>query len=152
MAVVYSQDAVDARLGGIVTAIGATGSLILYDGSTEIAVIPLENPCGTVDAGILTLTAPITVIALATGTLTRGMIFNTDGTVGISGLTVGISEEGENITVSNGLNSLDVTEGQQVTMLGGEIESLDWGDEYLLLEGGAGYILLESGGFIIVGP
>lgn len=125
MSVVYSSIAVTARLQSVSDTIGATGSLLLYAGGTLVATIPLANPAGTADDNILTFDgAPITVTAADSGTLTTGQILNSDGSVGIAGLSIGITEASDDIIVSNGLNNTYVTADQQVSMLAGQIETL----------------------------
>ena len=121
MAVVYSTAAITARLNSMVTAIGA-GSFLLYAGGTLVATIALTSPYGTVDSTTLTFaTTPITATAVATGTVTGAVLVNSDGTIGISSLTVGIPTSGSQIELGNGLNTLYVTSGQTVSLLGAQI-------------------------------
>lgn len=125
MAVNYSQATLTARLQAIITRIGTSGTLVLYASGVAIATVTLSTPVGTASVGILDFSgAPITVTAAATGTIDRGVLYNGSGTVAINTLSVGIPLSNEDIEISNGLNSLYVTSGQQVSFLGGEIESI----------------------------
>lgn len=116
MAVVYSttvknsrltvvRDAIDGGSAGGTLEIGTTGM------GTVLAVIPLADPCGSVSAGVLTLTMPQSdTNADATGTAAEARIKDSSGTVIVSGLTVGTS--GANINLS----SVGITAGDTVTL------------------------------------
>lgn len=116
MAVVYSttvknsrltvvRDAIDGGSAGGTLEIGTTGM------GTVLAVIPLADPCGSVSAGVLTLTMPQSdTNADATGTAAEARIKDSNGTVIVSGLTVGTS--GANINLS----SVGITAGDTVTL------------------------------------
>lgn len=116
MAVVYSttvknsrltvvRDAIDGGSAGGTLEIGTTGM------GTVLAVIPLADPCGSVSAGVLSLTMPQSdTNADATGTAAEARIKDSNGTVIVSGLTVGTS--GANINLS----SVGVTAGDTVTL------------------------------------
>jgi hypothetical protein len=121
VAVTYTQTAINARLNGVVTVIGNGGFFKLYAGGLLVSTITLASPCGTVAGGILTFTAPQSGTAAATGLLTEGRITDSTGTEMITGLSVGIPLSGANIIVSNGFNTIQVTAGQTVTMLSGQI-------------------------------
>lgn len=122
MSVVYSQDLIDARLNGVVTALGATATLVLQAGGATVSTIPLANPVGTVSGGILTFTVPVTDPAAAgTGTIDTAIILDSAAATAISGLTVGIPLSGAEVIISNGLNSLLISAGQSVQLLGAQI-------------------------------
>jgi hypothetical protein len=122
VAVTYTQTAINARLNGVVTAIGSGGFLKLYSGGLLVSTITLASPCGTVAGGALTFTAPRTDQSTAgSGLLTEGRMTDSTGVEMITGLTVGIPFSGGNIIVSNGLNTLQVNVGQTLTMLSGQI-------------------------------
>lgn len=116
MAVVYStavknsrltvvRDAIDAGASNGVLEIGTTGM------GTVLATIPLADPSGSVSAGVLSLTMPQSdTNADATGTAAEARIKDSNGTVIVSGLTVGTS--GANINLS----SVGITAGDTVTL------------------------------------
>lgn len=99
------RDAIDGGSAGGTLEIGTTGM------GTVLAVIPLADPCGSVSSGVLTLTMPQSdTNADATGTAAEARIKDSNGTVIISGLTVGTS--GANINLS----SVGITAGDTVTI------------------------------------
>lgn len=116
MAVVYStavknsrltvvRDAIDAGAAAGYLEIGTTGM------GTVLATIPLADPSGSVASGVLTFTMPQSdTNADATGTAAEARIKDSDGTVIVSGLTVGTS--GANINLS----SVGITAGDTVTI------------------------------------
>lgn len=116
MAVVYSttvknsrltvvRDAIDAGSAAGYIEIGTSGM------GTVLATINLADPCGSVSGGVLTFSAPVSdTNADATGTAAEARIKDSNGTVIISGLTVGTS--GANINLS----SLGITAGDTVTL------------------------------------
>lgn len=124
MSINYSLTAINYRLDGVVDAcgVGGNGSLRLYSGSTLISTISLANPCGTVSGGVLTFDGTLLdPSASGTGDVDSGAIYNGNGSLIASGLTVGIPLSGENIIISNGLNSTLITAGQTVQVLSAEI-------------------------------
>jgi len=126
MAVTYSTFAINYRLLGVVDAIdagGGNGYLTLLVGSTVVSTISLARPAGTVDAGVLTFSGTLLDPAAAgTGLVTEGRIYDSTGTLIISGLTVGIPPStGYDILISNGLNSTLITAGQTVALLSAQI-------------------------------
>lgn len=116
MAVVYStavknsrltvvRDAIDAGAAAGYLEIGTTGM------GTVLATIPLADPSGSVASGVLTFTMPQSdTNADATGTAAEARIKDSNGTVIVSGLTVGTS--GANINLS----SVGITAGDTVTI------------------------------------
>ncbi len=123
MAVLYSSIAINARLNGVVTAIGAAGQLRLQSSGVTVSTIPLANPCGVVAATILTFTVPVADVGAAgTGNVNGAVITDNAGNLMISGLTTGLPLSGADIIVSNGYGSLLITAGQTVTMLSGQIQ------------------------------
>jgi hypothetical protein len=121
MSVVYSTTAINDRLLGVVTAIGA-GNFVLKSGATTISTIALQNPCGTVSGGVLTFTGTLLdTSAAATGAVNTAVINSSDGLTQVSGLTVGIPLSGADVVISNGLNSTVITAGQVVALLSAQI-------------------------------
>lgn len=126
MGVTYSQSAINYRLQGVVDAIdsgGGNGSLEFLAGSTVVSTVSLARPCGTVNGRVLTFDGTLLdPSAAATGFITEGRIYASDGTLMISGLTVGIPPSGDyDILISNGLNSTEITAGQVVSVLSAQI-------------------------------
>lgn len=125
MAWSYSSTAINDRLLGVVEAIDAGGTnahLKLFDGGLLVSTIELTRPCGTVDGGVLTLSGNlIDISAAATGSLDVGAIYDSNGDVVISGLSVGIPLSGADIKISNGLNSTLISSGQVVVLLSAQI-------------------------------
>lgn len=121
MSVSYSITAINDRLLGVVTAIGA-GSFILKAGATTISTIALQNPCGTVSGGVLTFVGTLLdPSAAATGTVTSANINSSDGLTQVSGLTVGIPGQGTDVIITNGLNSTLISAGQVVSLVSAQI-------------------------------
>lgn len=125
MSVVYSSTAIDFRLQGVVSAVdagGAPGTLLLKAGATTVSTITLAFPCGTVSGGILTFSGTLLDLSAdATGSVTTGAVYDSNGSVVISGLTAGIPLSGAEIIISNGLNSTLITAGQVVQVLSAQI-------------------------------
>lgn len=122
MAYAYSTAVKNARLQAVVDAIDAGASAgTLEIGTTSmasvLATLTLADPSGVVAAGVLTFDfdPDITAIAAATGTAAEARIKDSDGTVIISGMTVGTS--GTDIV----LDSASITVGQSVTVQTGAI-------------------------------
>lgn len=123
MAVTYSTAAKTARMNAVVAQIdaGASTSTIEIGVSgfgTVLAVFDLPDPCGTVTNGVLTFDMdPDLTYASAndSGTAAEARIKDGDGTVVISGLTVGTS--GTDIVLDNNV----INAGQTVTLTTGSI-------------------------------
>lgn len=122
MAIIYSTTAINARLNGVVTAIGAAGILRLLAGGLTVSSITLATPCGIVAGGVLTFTVPaLDPSAAGTGTVDSAMILDAGLNVMVSGLTVGIPLSGANVIISNGLNTTFIGVGQSVSLISGQI-------------------------------
>lgn len=122
MAVTYSTDLINARLNGVVTALGAAATLRLIASGTTVSTISLANPAGTVAGGILTFTTPQTDLSAGgTGSVDEANIYDSAAALAISGLTVGIPLSGANVIISNGLNSTLISAGQSVQLLAAQI-------------------------------
>lgn len=123
MAVTYSTAVKTARLAAVIAQIDAgAGPGTLEIGSagmaSVLATITLADPSGTAASGVLTFDFDpdvSDVSADATGTAAEARIKDSNGTVVISGLTVGTS--GTNVV----LDSVSITAGQQVTLTTGTI-------------------------------
>lgn len=95
MAVVYPTAVKNARLGAVVTQIGATG--VLEVGTAGMALVlfsvTLDNPAGATLGGVLTFSGfPKNTTASAAGTAIAARIRTaTNGTDIVTGLTVGVS-------------------------------------------------------------
>jgi hypothetical protein len=126
MAVIYSQNAINYRLNGVISAIGSGGSngalKLLTSGGQVLSTITLANPCGTVNGGVLTFTTPLLdPSAATTGSAAGAVIYDSNGNVQVSGLVVGIPLSGADIIISNGLNSTVITAGEVVDLLSAQI-------------------------------
>lgn len=123
MAVTYSTAAKAARMTAIVAQIDAgSGAGTLEIGTASmasvLAILTLADPCGAVSGAVLTFDFDPDITdssANATGTAAEARIKDSDGTVIISGLTVGTS--GADII----LDSVSITSGQAVTLTTGTI-------------------------------
>lgn len=123
MAVTYSTACKTARMNAVVAQIdaGASTSTIEIGVSgfgTVLAVFDLPDPCGTVTNGVLTFDMDPDLTdasANGSGTATEARIKDGDGTVVISGLTVGTS--GTEIVLDNNV----INAGQTVTLTTGTI-------------------------------
>lgn len=116
MAVTYSTAMKTARMTATRNAIDAgTGNGSIEIGTAAmalvLAVIPLSAECGTVSGAILTFDMPKSdTSADDDGTAAAAQIKDGDGTVVVSGLTVGTT--GSDIN----LDSVSITTGQTVTL------------------------------------
>lgn len=123
MAVTYSTAVKTARLNAVVAQIDAgAGPGTIEIGTTAmgtvLAVLTMADPCGTVSGDVLTFDFDPDISdtsANATGTAAAAQIKDSNGTVCISGLTVGTS--GSDIN----LDSVSITAGQTVTLTTGTI-------------------------------
>lgn len=123
MAVTYSTACKTARMNAVVAQIdaGASTSTIeigVSGFSTVLAVFDLPDPCGTVTNGVLTFDMDPDLTdasANGSGTAAEARIKDGDGTVVISGLTVGTS--GTDIVLDNNV----INAGQTVTLTTGSI-------------------------------
>ena len=116
MSVNYSQATINARLSDVIAQIGAGGSLVFTDaGGTVFVSIPLDPGVGSVSAGVLVFTAPVTGIAALGGVPTLAKVTSGSSTV-ISGLTVS-SGAGSDILLA----PLPLIAGQAVTLSLGSI-------------------------------
>ncbi|MCR4302107.1 MAG: hypothetical protein NUV51_10890 [Sulfuricaulis sp.] len=123
MAVTYSTAMKTLRMQAVADGIDAGASAGTIEIGTAamaavLAVFTLPEPCGTVSGAVLTLDMDPDISdtsADGDGTAAAAQIKNGDGTVVISGLTVGTS--GADIN----LDSVSITTGQTVTLTGGTI-------------------------------
>lgn len=123
MAVTYNNATKQARLEAVIAKIDAgAGAGTLEIGTsgmgTVLAVLTLADPSGSATNGTLTFDFDPDISdnsANATGTAAEARIKDSDGTVVISGLTVGTS--GTDIV----LDSVSITAGQTVTLTTGTI-------------------------------
>ena len=127
MSVQYNQTAINDRLQGVVTAIdagGGNGSLkLLTNSATILSTISLARPSGTVNGGILTFSGTLLDPSAAnTGAAFEGRVYDSNGTAIITGLTVGIPLSGDDILLTNGLNSTVIAAGQVVQVLSAQIQ------------------------------
>lgn len=127
MAIGYITTLRTTRITALLTGIGTSGFLDIYDGTkpatvggtatTRLAHIPLQATAGTVTSGVLTFNTPMTVAAAASGTATWARLTNSGGTAQAD-MTVGLSGADINFDsvsfVSAGtvtVSSLTITEG-----------------------------------------
>lgn len=123
MAVTYSTACKTARMNAVVTQIDAgAGPGTLEIGTTGmasvLAVLTLADPCGTVSGDVLTFDFDPDISDTSadnSGTAAEARIKDSNGTVIISGLTVGLSAA--NVI----LDSVSITAGQTVTLTTGTI-------------------------------
>jgi hypothetical protein len=123
MAVTYSTAAKTARMQAVIDQIDAgAGAGTLEIGTTGmasvLATITLADPCGTASGGVLTFDFDPDVSdtsADATGTAAEARIKDSNGTVIVSGLTVGAGSG------DISLDSTSITAGQTVTLTTGTI-------------------------------
>ena len=89
MAIGYITSLRTTRITALLTAIGTSGFLDIYDGTkpavggtatTRLAHIPLQATAGTVASGVLTFNTPMTASAAASGTATWARLTNSGGT------------------------------------------------------------------------
>lgn len=116
MAVTYSATVKDNRMTQVLNAIdGGSGAGYIEICSAAyasvLATITLSDPCGSVSDGVLTFTMPKSdPSADATGTAAIARIKDSNGTIVVSGLTVGTS--GTDIV----LTSVAITATDTVTL------------------------------------
>lgn len=123
MAVTYSTACKTARMNAVVTQIDAgAGPGTLEIGTTGmasvLAVLTLADPCGTVSGDVLTFDFDPDISDTSadnSGTAAEARIKDSNGTVIISGLTVGTS------AADIILDSVSITAGQTVTLTTGTI-------------------------------
>lgn len=123
MSVVYSTAVKTARMQAVIDQIDAgAGAGTIEIGTTGmasvLAVLTLADPSGTAASGVITLDFDPDISdtsANASGTAAEARIKDSNGTVVISGLTVGTS--GADIN----LDSVSITAGQTVTLTTGTI-------------------------------
>jgi hypothetical protein len=123
MAVTYSTATKQNRMTAVINTIDAgSGPGTLEIGTTGmasvLAILTLADPCGSASGAVLTFDFDPDISdtsANATGTAAEARIKDSDGTVVISGLTVGTS--GADII----LDSVSITAGQAVTLTTGSI-------------------------------
>jgi hypothetical protein len=122
MAVTYSTAVKTARMGAVITQIDVgAGASTLEIGTTGFAstlvTINLVDPCGTAASGVLTFDfdPDISATASAGGTAAEARIKDGNGTICISGLTVGTA------ATDIILDSVSITSGQTVTITAGTI-------------------------------
>lgn len=124
MSVIYAAATKTARMNAVVTQIGASGKLKLFDaGNTLLATFTLAATAGTVAGSVLTLsdangaTAGIlNTTASAAGTATKATITTSADVDVITGLTVGVGTgdlQLDNNVLTNGqavqINSATIT-------------------------------------------
>lgn len=115
MAVNYTTAVKNARLGAVVTQIGATGVLEIGTTgmATVLATIALDNPAGTTSGGVLTFSGfpkSDTSADNAGNAAAARVRTASGGTDIVTGLTVGTS--GTDVVLDN----LSIAAGQQVTI------------------------------------
>jgi len=112
----YNVATINARLNDVIAQIGAVGNLILSDvGNVDLVTIPLAPGVGTVAAGVLNFTTPVTGIVTIGGVPTQARVVSGSSTI-ISGLTVS-SGAGTDIFIA----PLPLIGGQAVTFSSGSI-------------------------------
>lgn len=117
MAVTYNTATKNARMQAVADNIdGGSGAGVIEIGTTGmgtvLAQITLADPCGTVSGGVLTFSGfpRSDTSANATGVAAAAVIKASDGTVVVSGLTVGTS--GTDII----LDTANIDAGEVVTL------------------------------------
>jgi hypothetical protein len=126
MTVTYTIPTINDRLQGDVTAIddgGGNGYLVLLNNTgIALSTISLNRPSGTVNGGVLTFSGTLLDPSAAkTDYATEGRLYNSAGSLRITGLTVGIPLGVEDILITNGLNSTLISSGQVVSLLSAQI-------------------------------
>jgi len=123
MAVTYSAAVKTARMNAVVAQIDASATAATLEIGTSgmagvLATFTLTDPCGTVSGDTLTFDfdPDLSATASGTGTAAAAQIKNGDGTVVISGLTVGTA------ATDIVLDSDSITSGQTVTLATGTIQ------------------------------
>lgn len=109
MTIAYNDTVADARLQVVVDAIDqgsgpgvlVIGTSALAGGSTGVLVeVTMDDPCGTVASRVLTFSGtPIDATATGAGVAAKAEIRDSDGVVIVSGLTVGVTGSGSDITM-----------------------------------------------------
>lgn len=123
MALNYSTTVKNSRLSAVVTALGATGKLVIGTSALAGAVgvlveVPFSNPAFNVAAGAMTVNAlPRTTVAAATGIANKVELRDGAGTVVASGLTIGLTGSGADVII----NALEISMGQDVQVTVGTI-------------------------------
>lgn len=125
MAVTYNTATKTDRMQAVVDNIDAgAGPGTLEIGTAAMALVlatfTLADPCGTVSGAVLTLDFDPDISDTSaddTGTAAAAQIKDSDGTVIISGLTVGLVSSGENVELDN----LSISVGQTVTLTTGTL-------------------------------
>lgn len=126
MALAFSTALRNSRLDAIVTAIGTSGKVRIYDGTrpatggaetTVLAELPLSATAGTVSAGVLTMNAITSdASADATGTATWFRVWTAasvaviDGNVGTSGSDLNLNTVSIVAGGSVAISSFTITE------------------------------------------
>lgn len=113
MAVNYTNAVKDARLGAVVTQIGASGKLEIGTAgmASVLATFTLDATAGVASGGVLTLSGmPKNATASATGTAAAARIRKSDNTDIVTGLTVGTAAT--DIIIDN----TSINSGQTVTL------------------------------------
>lgn len=113
MAVNYTNAVKDARLGAVVTQIGASGKLEIGTAgmASVLATFTLDATAGVASGGVLTLSGmPKNATASATGTAAAARIRTSGNTDIVTGLTVGTSAT--DIVIDN----TSINSGQTVTL------------------------------------
>lgn len=80
------------------TGTATAGNLVITDGSSTLVSIPLSATAGTLSAGVITLTVPLSGTATGSGTASAAYFTNNSGTTVGSGLSVGTSGADINLT------------------------------------------------------
>ena len=120
MSVGYAIQGINQRLTGVVTAVGQSGNGFLKlqsaTGAT-VSNIQLNQPCGTVSGGILTLTGSLLDPSAAGGTAVKAVMTDTNGVVMVSGLTVGTSATNDIVLSPTNV----ITAGNVIQLLSAQI-------------------------------
>lgn len=120
----YTLDIKTARMQAVIAAlaggVATNAKFIGRDASTNIlfTVDTAVAPFATAVDGVLTFTGvPLSGTASGTGTLDSVEIQNGDGTVKVTGLSVGLSGSGAHVI----LDSLSITTGQTINIVSATI-------------------------------
>lgn len=122
MSITYTQGVINSRLAIVQAAIDAASPvpgriILLSETSQTIAEIVLANPCGTINAGILTFTTPASApVVLIDGNIAAASIQDGNGNTVATGLTVAASTSADIV-----MASVSVTASQIITMIYGTI-------------------------------
>lgn len=122
MPVVYNAAVKTARMQAVRDAIdGGSGSpnvgaVVLYDGVAEIARILLDSPGSSVAGAVLSFEGlPLTGIGTGDGVADNATVVDSDDTVVISGLTVGLASDSP--TPDLIVDNTSIVTGQSVILL-----------------------------------